>query len=162
MRTWLNQLYRYALVVVDGLEHNPAADPDVLARPKPPAASRAQSVPEPGELPEFLRTYHVRTVTTQLGLRLLLLTGLRTGELRRTEPSQFQLDQGLWVIPPTASSNGKLNCDEVGDAPKISLPISSPIRTGHRDRAVSGGESEAGATLPATAAQRPEKSASIG
>jgi len=33
---------------------------------------------------------------------LLLLTGVRTGELRRAEPSQFQLDQGLWVIPPTS------------------------------------------------------------
>jgi hypothetical protein len=101
VRTWLNQLYRYALVVVDGLEHNPAADLDVVARPKPPVAHNPFLSLR--ELPEFLRTlrtYHGRTVTTQLGLRLLLLTGVRTGELRRAEPSQFRLDQGLWVIPP--------------------------------------------------------------
>ncbi|WP_436835285.1 tyrosine-type recombinase/integrase [Bordetella bronchiseptica] len=100
VRTWLNQLYRYALVVVDGLEHNPAADLDVVARPKPPVAHNPFLSLR--ELPEFLRTlrtYHGRTVTTQLGLRLLLLTGVRTGELRRAEPSQFRLDQGLWVIP---------------------------------------------------------------
>ncbi|WVJ44392.1 hypothetical protein V1234_09465 [Serratia marcescens] len=36
----------------------------------------------------------------QLGLRLLLLTGGRIGELRLATPDQFHLDQGLWIIPP--------------------------------------------------------------
>lgn len=35
-RTWLNQLFRYALVRIAGLEHNPAVDLDVVAMPKPP------------------------------------------------------------------------------------------------------------------------------
>lgn len=103
VRTWLNQLYRYALVVVDGLEHNPAADLDVVAHPKPPVAHNPFLSLR--ELPEFLQTLradHGRAVITQLGLRLLLLMGVRTGELRRAEPSQFQLDQGLWVIPPAS------------------------------------------------------------
>ena len=34
-----------------------------------------------------------------LGLRLLLLTGVRTGELRLATPDQFDLEKRLWVIP---------------------------------------------------------------
>lgn len=37
-RTWFNQLFRYALVKIEGLEHNPASEFDVVALPKPPAA----------------------------------------------------------------------------------------------------------------------------
>jgi len=36
VRTWFNQLYRYALVIVPGLEINPASDLDVVALPQPP------------------------------------------------------------------------------------------------------------------------------
>ena len=35
VRTWLGQLFRYALVIVEGLEANPASDLDVVAEPKP-------------------------------------------------------------------------------------------------------------------------------
>src|SRR3546814_10516756 len=37
---------------------------------------------------------------TQLGIRLLLLTGVRTGELRLATPDQFDLNRRLWIIPP--------------------------------------------------------------
>ncbi len=36
VRTWFNQLFRYALVIVPGLEQNPASDLDVVALPLPP------------------------------------------------------------------------------------------------------------------------------
>ena len=36
VRTWFNQMFRYALVVVPGLEQNPASDLDVVALPLPP------------------------------------------------------------------------------------------------------------------------------
>ena len=39
------------------------------------------------------------TEETRLGLRLLLLTGVRTGELRHATPDQFDLERGLWIIP---------------------------------------------------------------
>src|SRR5260370_40796954 len=55
------------------------------------------------ELPAFLgklRNYRGRGDFTQLGLRLLLLTGVRTGELRSATPEQFELERGLWIIPP--------------------------------------------------------------
>lgn len=36
VRTWFRQLFRYALVVVPGLQQNPAFDLDVVALPQPP------------------------------------------------------------------------------------------------------------------------------
>jgi len=99
-RTWFNQLFRYALVKVEGLEVNPASDLDVVALPKPPVANNPYLLME--QLPELLsriRNYGGQ-LQTNLGLRLLLLTGVRTGELRYATPGQFDLEKQLWVIPP--------------------------------------------------------------
>lgn len=100
VRSWLNQLFRYALVIVPGLEQNPASDLDVVAVPLPPVTHnpflRMHELPR---LLQRMRKYRGR-LQTQLGLRLLFLTGVRTGELRLATPDQFHLDQGLWIIPP--------------------------------------------------------------
>ncbi len=99
-RTWLNQLFRYALVRIAGLEHNPAADLDVVAVPKPPVENNPFLRME--ELPHFLGKLRAfrGSQQTQLGIRLLLLTGVRTGELRLATPDQFDLERRLWIIPP--------------------------------------------------------------
>ena len=98
-RTWLNQLFRYALVRIAGLEHNPAADLDVVAVPKPPVEHNPFLRME--ELPHFLGKLRAfrGSQQTQLGIRLLLLTGVRTGELRLATPDQFDLERRLWIIP---------------------------------------------------------------
>lgn len=100
VRTWFNQMFRYALVVLPDLEQNPASDLDVVAVPLPPVNHnpflRMSDLPK---LLQRLRKYRGR-LQTQLGLRFLLLTGVRTGELRLATPDQFHLDQGLWIIPP--------------------------------------------------------------
>lgn len=99
-RTWLHQMFRYALVKIPDLEQNPASDLDVVAAPKP--AVTHNPFLRMGELPELLKNLRAYKgmPQTQLGLRLLLLTGVRTGELRLATPDQFHLDQGLWIIPP--------------------------------------------------------------
>lgn len=99
-RTWFNQLFRYALVKIEGLEQNPASDLDVVALPKPPVAHNPFLRMD--ELPALLTALrgHQGTNQTRLGLRLLLLTGVRTGELRLATPDQFDLEQRLWIIPP--------------------------------------------------------------
>lgn len=99
-RTWFNQLFRYALVKVEGLEHNPASDLDVVALPKAPVAHNPFLRMD--ELPALLAALrgHRGISQTRLGLRLLLLTGVRTGELRLATPDQFDLEQRLWIIPP--------------------------------------------------------------
>jgi len=98
-RTWFNQLLRYAMVE-KGLTSNPASDLDIVAIPKPPVTHNPFLRMD--ELPAFLRTlrqYGGRSAT-RLGLYLLLLTGVRTGELRSAVPEQFDLECGLWIIPP--------------------------------------------------------------
>ncbi|VFR24053.1 Mobile element protein [plant metagenome] len=100
VRTWFNQLFRFALVKVEGLEINPASDLDVVAVPAPPVTHNPfLRLPELPDLLRKVRSYG-GAITTQLGIRLLLLTGVRTGELRLATPDQFDLEQGLWIIPP--------------------------------------------------------------
>ncbi len=98
-RTWFNQLFRYALVKIEGLEHNPASGLDVVALRKPPVTHnpflRMEEFPA---LMAALRNYGGAN-QTRLGLRLLLLTGVRTGELRLATPDQFDLEKRLWIIP---------------------------------------------------------------
>ncbi|SDS16195.1 Site-specific recombinase XerD [Halopseudomonas litoralis] len=102
VRTWFRQLFRFAMVKFEGIESNPASDLVAVAIPKPPVANNPfLRLPEMPELLRRLRHFSGRT-TTQLGIRLLLLTGVRTGELRQATPDQFDLDQGLWIIPPEA------------------------------------------------------------
>lgn len=99
VRTWFNQLFRYAMVE-KGLRYNPASDLDIVAAPKPPVSNNPFLRMD--ELPAFLQTlrnYGGQEVT-RMGLRLLLLTGVRTGELRQAVPEQFDLERGLWIIPP--------------------------------------------------------------
>lgn len=100
VRTWFNQMFRYALVILPDLEHNPASDLDVVAVPLPPVNHNPfLRIPDLPKMLQRLRKYRGR-LQTQLGLRFLLLTGVRTGELRLATPDQFHLDQGLWIIPP--------------------------------------------------------------
>jgi integrase len=100
VRGFLNRIYRFALVKVPGLETNQASDLDVVAIPRNPV--RHHPFLRLNELPallQALRTYSGER-QTQLGLWLLLLTGVRTGELRRATPEQFDLERSLWIIPP--------------------------------------------------------------
>src|SRR5690606_1881174 len=90
----------FALVKTEGLEFNPATDLDIVAIPKPPTTHNPfLRLPELPDLLHKVRYYH-GSLTTKLGILLLLLTGVRTGELRLATPDQFDLERGLWIIPP--------------------------------------------------------------
>ena len=98
-RTWFNQMFRYAIVEV-GLETNPAADLDIVAMPQSPVRHNPfLRMEQISAFLQKLRNYR-GDIITQLGLRLLFLTGVRTGELRSAVPEQFDIEQGLWIIPP--------------------------------------------------------------
>lgn len=128
VRTWFRQLFRYALVVVPGLQQNPAFDLDVVALPQPPV--RHNPFLRMEELPSMLqqlRNYPGR-LQTQLGLRLLLLTGVRTGELRLATPDQFDLEAALWIIPPEVVKQLQFGMRKAGkrasDIPPYIVPLS--------------------------------------
>jgi integrase len=128
-RTWLNQLFRYAMVEVD-LETNPAADLDIVAMPKPPVTHNPFLRMD--ELPAFLqklRNYR-DNIKTQLGVRLLFLTGVRTGELRSSVPDQFVLVRGLWIIPTVNVKQLKVRARKQS---KEIPPIKTGTATPHHD-----------------------------
>lgn len=98
VRGWLNEIFRSA-VAMSIIDSNPAADLDVIAIPY----RRNNHNPhlEISEMPELMSKIHHTNATrqTELGLRLLLLTAVRTVELRYAEWKQFDLEEGIWRIP---------------------------------------------------------------
>lgn len=127
VRTWFNQMFRYALVVVPGLEQNPASDLDVVALPLSPVNHNPfLRMAELPKLLQRLRKYRGR-LQTQLGLRLLLFTGVRTGELRLATPDQFDLDRGLWIIPPEVVKQLQVDMRRKRQLPKDIPPYIVPL-----------------------------------
>lgn len=128
-RTWLNQLFRYAMVKIPGLEQNPATDLDVVALPKPPV--NHQPFLRMAELPALLKTLsdYDGMSQTRMGLRLLLLTGVRTGELRWATANQFDLERGLWTIPSEVVKQLQLKMRKKSrraqDIPPYVVPLST-------------------------------------
>lgn len=127
VRTWLNQMFRYALVIMPDLEINPATDLDVVAAPQPPV--RHHPFLRMEQLPAFLQILrgYQGWQQTQLAIRLLLLTGVRTGELRQATPDQFDLDKGLWIIPPTVVKQLQLQMRKKGIRPDDMPPYIVPL-----------------------------------
>jgi len=98
-RTWLNEIFRFG-IASGYLEVNPAADLDIVAAKEPPEKHNPMLVRN--ELKEFLHALKVSDIKdyTRSAIRILLLTAVRTGELRNARWDQFDLDNALWTIPP--------------------------------------------------------------
>jgi integrase len=78
------------------------------------------------ELPELLQTLRAQGNTLiQQALRLLLLTGVRTGELRYATPEQFDLDRGLWSIPPENVKSLQRKMRHPEDLPPYLVPLAT-------------------------------------
>ncbi|GKW23862.1 integrase [Pectobacterium carotovorum subsp. carotovorum] len=97
IRQACNQVFRYA-IVTGRAENNPASE---LASALPPPKATHYPHLLPDELPDFLRalsTYSGSKIT-QLATRILMLTGVRTIELRQAEWKEFDFEKGLWEVP---------------------------------------------------------------
>lgn len=83
--------------------HNPAAELKGALAPRPKVQHFAALSEK--EMPEFLRaltSYQQRAKSSPIvfaATRLLMLTFVRTGEVRGAQWSEFDLDAALWVIP---------------------------------------------------------------
>ncbi len=97
VRRRCGEVYAYA-IVTGRAKYNPARD---LAT----AMQRFQRGHYPSldasELPAFLAALDTTTgnIMVNLAVRLLMLTGLRPGELRKGEWSEVDFDNALWEIP---------------------------------------------------------------
>ncbi|MBY8934257.1 tyrosine-type recombinase/integrase [Pseudomonas fluorescens] len=97
-RTWLNEIFRFG-IASGYLEINPASDLDIVAAKEPP--EKHNPMLRQHELKAFLaelRTADLKPYTRS-AIRLLLLTGVRTIELRSATIDQFDFDGALWTVP---------------------------------------------------------------
>lgn len=125
-RSWLNEIFRFA-IASGYLEMNPASDLDIVALKAPP--TRHNPMLRRHELKEFLRTlreFKRATGFIMSAIRILLLTGVRTGELRYAKADQFDLDGALWTIPAdTVKQLRKVIRSKGGDeVPPYLVPLS--------------------------------------
>ena len=128
VRGWLRQVFRYALVKVPGLEYNSAADLNVVAVPQRP--TRHHAFLRMDELPALLHTLRAYdNETIRHGLRLLLLTGVRTCELLHATPEQFDLERGLWSVPPENVKQLQQKMRKAGQRPQDMPPYVVPLST---------------------------------
>jgi integrase len=91
------QIFRYA-IATGRADRNPAAD--LRGALKPPVHKHQAHLKE-DELPEYLQKLEAYdgSLQTKLALKFLLLTFVRTGELRGAEWSEINLDKAEWRIP---------------------------------------------------------------
>lgn len=124
-RSWLNEIFRYA-IASGFIEVNPAADLDIVAEQEPPVQHNPML--RKAELKEFLVTLRSFKMTefSRSAIRLLLLTGVRTGELRQATANQFDLDDSLWTIPPDVVKQLRklVRTKSGGEVPPYLVPLS--------------------------------------
>lgn len=124
VRSWLTQIFRHA--VFEGLiDVNPALDMSYLASPKPPAQNNPHLEKE--DIPQLLVALanYPGDIQTKLGLKLLLLTCVRPGEVRFAKPHQFDLDKKIWLIPAGEIKQFKRLVREGKNVPDYIIPLSN-------------------------------------
>lgn len=91
------QICRYA-IATGRAERNPVAD--LRGALKPPVRKH-QAYLKAGDLPEYLKKLEAYdgSLQTKLALKFLLLTFVRTGELRAAEWAEINFDEAEWRIP---------------------------------------------------------------
>jgi len=88
------EVWKYA-VVTGRAEYNPAPD---LASAVSPHEKEHYAFLTQDELPEFLRTLntYAGSVLVKIAMQLLILTGVRPGELRQAEWQEFDFEKKVW------------------------------------------------------------------
>lgn len=98
VRQRCGEVFRYA-IITGRAEYNPA--PDLASALTPP---KKQHFPflTAQELPYFLNDLagYTGSVITKTATRIIMLTGVRTQELRFARWQDIDLDKGMWNIPP--------------------------------------------------------------
>lgn len=97
IRQWSSAVFRYATGHLRADGDPASALKGVVAKPR----TKHKRALTQGELPEFLEKLEGPRCTphTQIALRLLSLTFVRTKELREAMWSEFDLKRALWEIP---------------------------------------------------------------
>jgi integrase len=93
----ISAVFRYA-IQTGRASYNPGADMKGILKTR---KVEHRSTISRGELPDFLKKLdsYSGDPITKLALRLIVLTFVRTGELRGARWEEFDTDQGEWRIP---------------------------------------------------------------
>ncbi|HEI6786077.1 TPA: integrase arm-type DNA-binding domain-containing protein [Yersinia enterocolitica] len=91
------EVFKYA-IVTGRAEYNPA--PDLTVAMTPPNSTHYPFLTE-AEVPDFIVALnsYFGSVIAKAATQILMLTGLRTKELRHAKWSDVDLDSGIWTIP---------------------------------------------------------------
>ncbi|MCP9270084.1 tyrosine-type recombinase/integrase [Xenorhabdus sp. XENO-1] len=97
VRQRCGEVWTYA-IITGRAEYNPAPD---LARAFIPHQREHYAHLSVDEMPEFLCSIdkYMGSQIVRTALRMLILTGVRPGELRKAEWSEIDLDKAVWTIP---------------------------------------------------------------
>lgn len=125
-RQYIGRIFRFA--IAEGIAaRDPAADVRGALKAAPKVRHRAKL--EAKDVPEFLHQLEAYDgeEQTQLGLKLIFLTLVRTSELRFAEWSEFDLDgkEPTWRIP---AAKMKMVRDHIVPLPHQALPILERLR----------------------------------
>ena len=82
------------------LEHLLAQPSKVARRTRQPALPYA-------DMPEFMQALRKQHNTSARALEFLILTGVRSGEVRNATWSEFDLDKAVWTIPAERMKGGR-------------------------------------------------------
>ncbi|CDH32512.1 tyrosine-type recombinase/integrase [Xenorhabdus bovienii] len=96
-RQTCRQVFTYA-VITGRAEYNPVTDLTSALQPPKQNHLPHLSVNQIGDFLQALGSYKGSSIT-RLATRILMLTGVRTIELRESEWTEFDLDKGIWQIP---------------------------------------------------------------
>lgn len=97
VRQFCHQIFVYA-ITLELIRSNPASDlSSLLSVPKSAPLAHLSL----NELPEFLRSLSAYSdnLMMRIAVQLLLLTGVRTQELRFAQWTEFDFDKAVWTIP---------------------------------------------------------------
>lgn len=105
VRQRCGEVWKYA-IVTGRAEYNPAPD---LASALVVHEKEHYAFLMKDELPDFLRTLETYSgsILVKIAMKLTMLTGVRPGELRKAEWSEFDFEKKLWHIPKERMKMGR-------------------------------------------------------
>lgn len=128
VRQRCGEVFRYA-VITGRAEYNPAPD---LVSAFAPHKKEHYAFLKTDELPEFFRILNTYTgsLIVKLAMRLLILTGVRPGELRQAEWCEIDFDNRVWEVPKERMKMRRPHCVPLSEQALTILEQLKPM-TGH-------------------------------
>lgn len=108
IRQRCGEVFRYA-IITGRAEYNPAPD---LVSAFAPHKKEHYAFLKADELPEFFRVFNTYTgsLIVKLAMKLLILTGVRPGELRQAEWCEVDFENRLWEVPKERMKMRRPHC----------------------------------------------------